>query len=350
MNSRRDDHPDRSGNDHSDRDLGAPAEANANAERAGRRNLVWAPVAAIVGICAVVTAVVVPLVLHRDSGPSAAHPEPSGLPTATPAGDRVLPPDQGAGVPVEGTGTLLKAADGGIRLCAQVAVALSLPPASAGCDEISLPVTGVPDRWFTNTAMSGQQWSENVHVQGTLHQGILSVTQVGAAVLAPALSAEPPVPCAPPTEGWRLGTGVTEGEADAINRLVEHVRAHPDRYTDLWEAHPDGAPKAENSYAPTRSVYAVGSLGDLGRARAELAAIFKGNLCVYQVTHSAAQLESIAARLRTAGPSAIVAEPMVIENKIRVRVVALDQATNAILDSVGRELLVVDQPLLQWLD
>ena len=39
-----------------------------------------------------------------------------------------------------------------------------------------------------------------------------------------------------------------------------------------------------------------------------------------------------------------------IENKVRVKVIALDPATSALLDDVGREALIIDEPLLQWLD
>jgi hypothetical protein len=40
----------------------------------------------------------------------------------------------------------------------------------------------------------------------------------------------------------------------------------------------------------------------------------------------------------------------VIENKVRVKVVALDPATGAVLDEAGRDAIILEEPLLQWLD
>jgi hypothetical protein len=40
----------------------------------------------------------------------------------------------------------------------------------------------------------------------------------------------------------------------------------------------------------------------------------------------------------------------VIENKVRVSVVALDPATVAVLDAAGRDAIILEEPLLQWLD
>ena len=72
-------------------------------------------------------------------------------------------------------------------------------------------------------------------------------------------------------------------------------------------------------------------------ARAELSAIYPGNLCVHPVQYSASKLAGIAEQLRSVSSTPIQAEALVIENKVRVSVVALDPPTSAILDgSAGR--------------
>src|SRR5690606_17893263 len=95
-------------------------------------------------------------------------------------------------------------------------------------------------------------------------------------------------------------------------------------------------------------VYVVGTTGDVAAARAELEAHFGGNLCVHQVAYSAADLQAIADLLAATSTKPIQAEVLVMENKVRVKVVALDPPTNALLDAVGRDALIVDEPLLRW--
>ena len=78
--------------------------------------------------------------------------------------------------------------------------------------------------------------------------------------------------------------------------------------------------------------------------------MYPGNLCVHQVTRSAADLERIAQRLRDNPATPISAYPDVIQNKVRVTVVALDRATVAVLDEADRDAIILEEPLLQWLD
>jgi hypothetical protein len=78
--------------------------------------------------------------------------------------------------------------------------------------------------------------------------------------------------------------------------------------------------------------------------------MYPGNLCVHHVTRSAADLERIAQVLRDNPAAPISAHPEVIQNKVRVSVVALDPATVAVLDGAGRDGIILDEPLLQWLD
>ncbi len=106
------------------------------------------------------------------------------------------------------------------------------------------------------------------------------------------------MPCDPPADGWAMGRGETgPDDVTALNNLMEYVRARPERFSDLWEAHPDGPPSGP-SYSPSRMVYVVGTTGDPAEARAELRAFFPGNLCVHRVGRSAADLDQLAQRLR----------------------------------------------------
>ena len=308
----------------------------------------WTPLATVVGVAIAVAAVTVPLVLARTAGDETMGPVPGGPQRTDPA---ALPADNGAGVPVEGRGTLFRDGSGPIQLCASVGVTMDLPTSSASCDHVAVPTTGVQDRWLVHTTTHGQSFSAPVRVEGTFHQGTLAVSLVEASPPDPPTPhQEPAVPCDPPAGGWAEGRGET-GPDDwmGLNRMTEHVRAHPERFSDLWEAHPDGPPSGP-SYSPSRMVYVIGTTGDVAQATAELRPMYPGNLCVHRVEHSAADLEQLAQRLRDTSSTPVSAYADVIQNKVRVKVVALDPATGAVLDAAGRDAIVLEEPLLQWLD
>lgn len=311
--------------------------------RAGRVRA-WAPLAAVAGVAAVLAVVVLPVALGR-SGDGETQPG-SGPPSDAATSGPVVPPGEGA--PVEGIGALLREADGTTKLCAGVAVLTSLPPAGAGCSPVFVLVTGVEESWFTEEATTGQRWSQSVRVEGSYGGGVLAVTRVEPFTPDAPPLVETPVPCQPPAGGWGPGDGGPPGDFTAFNALAEHVRGNPDRFTDVWVGYPDGVPTSDATAA--RMVYVVGTTGDVDQARAELAALYPGNLCVHKVAHSAAELTAIANQLQSVSATPIQAEALVIENKVRVKVIALDPATSAILDAAGRDALIIDEPLLNWLD
>jgi hypothetical protein len=303
-----------------------------------------APLAAVVGVAVAVAAVVVPILLTRTGG------EPGGPGNGGGGDPAALPSDHGPGVPVGGQGTLLRDGSGPIWFCAGVSVTLDLPTSSASCDRVAVATSGAEEHWLIHTTTGGQAYSDPVRVEGTLRAGTLVVTRVEPYQPdPPAPWREPPVPCDPPAGGWPPGSGET-GPDDwmKLNRLMEHVRGQPERFGDIWQAHPDGPPSGPSGM-PSRMVYVVGTTDDVAQTMAELRAIYPGNLCVHSITRSAAELERIAARIRNASPT-IEAYPDVIENKVRVRVVALDPATVSALDAAGRDSIIVEEPLLQWLD
>jgi hypothetical protein len=299
----------------------------------------WAPVGAVAGVAVVLAAVLVPLMLRRADAPAGAsgHPE--------------SPPPTGRAVPVEGVGTLLRDPDGRVRLCATVIRSGDLDGTIALCGSLSVPATGVDRRWLTHSTPSGQALSDRIRVEGTYGAGILAVTRlIGPAPEdGPERYKPPALPCAVPPGGWAPGYGLPGrldmGDTGPLDRFVE---AHSDRFARPWVSEgPDtGAVPGETN--PAYSVFVVGTTGDVRDARSELRARYVGNLCVYHVRYSRADLDRIAKRLHA--PTSIVAGVDESSNRVRVHVVALDPATVARLDEVGRGALILGEPILQWLE
>jgi hypothetical protein len=188
-----------------------------------------------------------------------------------------------------------------------------------------------------------------VRVEGVYRSGVLAVEGVEEAPLGPAPPfIEPPVPCPAPLGGWQPWDGFTSSDQEIVwvQRLGEYVQARADQYTELWEGHPTADPPGAS--VPTTKVMVVGTTGNVASARAELGAIYSGNLCVHQVRHSRNDLQRIADRLMTAAPGRVEAVPLAVENRVRVTVAALDVETATLLDQVGRDSLQLEEPVLQW--
>jgi hypothetical protein len=326
------------------------AAAGASRSTSWLRPRIWAPVAALAATAAVLAVIVLPAALNRpddQAGPGTGPPPSPTAPTN---------PD-GVGR-VGGTGSLLRNTGGETWLCPDSIMRTDdLPTSRAGCgSELHVIVTGVDEKWLVHPTTSGQAFSDLVKVEGTYRAGTLAVTKVDPFTPDPEPPrVEPPVPCPPPAGGWRFpyyGYTPDDPNNDPVNRLMEEVRGKPAQYTDVWEGHPEGVPNegVPPSEVPYVMVMVVGTKGDVASTRAELGAIFPGNLCVHRVQYSASDLESIAERLRSGSATPIGVDPLVIENKVRVKVIALDPATNELLDDVGRSALIIDEPLLQWLD
>jgi hypothetical protein len=307
-----------------------------------------APLTAVAAVVVVAAVIAVPVALHRGgAGPAA--------PGAVAQADVEEPPVprpamQGRGVPVEGAGTLLR--EGRVtKLCAQVVVTLSLPPSTAACGAVWVPVTGVAAHWLRHSTTEGQKFSDQVRVEGAYANGRLAVNRVrraGPPDATPLVQAE--VPCGAPAGGWRPGRGFDSSaeEAAAAERLQRAVGAGRDRFTEPWEGHPVGA--ATEGESTPAAVMVVGTTGDPAAARVELAKVYGGNICVHRVRYAAAELDRTAQQLREASDGRIDAQPSIIENRVRVRVVALDPATVSLLDKVGRDAMLLEEPMLQWLD
>ena len=103
-------------------------------------------------------------------------------------------------------------------------------------------VTGVGDEWFTEEATSGQRWSQPVRVEGGYGGGTLAVNRVEPFTPTPPSGWSPPSRADPPPRvAGRAAASTRPSTRSAVaNALTEQVAANPDRYTDLWEGHPDG--------------------------------------------------------------------------------------------------------------
>jgi hypothetical protein len=307
-----------------------------------------APLTVVAAVFVVFAAIAVPIVLQRGSGFGFGDSR-GGFRGAAEA-PKPLPANAPDGVPVEGAGILLRDR-GDVRLCADVVVALGLPPSSAACGAVWVPVTGVSKRWFSNKTTEGQTYSVPVRVEGSYRGGTLEVNEVQPA--GPAddrASTEPAVPCTPPLGGWRPGNGFLDPDAEsaATERLQTALAGGREHYTEVWEGHPAGA--GPGASTPPYSVLVAGTTADLAMARAELSAVYSGNLCVHQVRFAVADLERIAQRMREAAPGRIDAQPSTIEDRVRVQVVALDPTTVALLKRFDPNAVLLEEPMLQWLD
>jgi hypothetical protein len=302
----------------------------------------------MIGVAAVVAAVAIPLALRSGgksdlvAGPGG--PSPTGPSAANPTTNQWLVSD---GARVTGRGTLFSDNGGSMRLCAEVVMTMDLPTSQAGCNGVSVVVTGIGANRLTDTTTHGQAFSPQVDVVGRYSGGALvaeSVTEVGQRPADP--QPEPKIPCPAPPGGWKAGYGAGGDDADAQNGLIAHVRGNPDRYLDIWEGHPDGVGTAANSYQPSTMVFVVGTTGDLDAGRDELGAIYHGNLCVYPATHSDTDLQRIADRLRSVSATTVAAEVDPIAGRVAVTVAVLDAAAQAMLATFDSDALIVKPPLL----
>ncbi|MGN9908908.1 hypothetical protein ACTMTJ_15300 [Phytohabitans sp. LJ34] len=240
---------------------------------------------------------------------------------------------------VSGVGILFKDADGTVRLCASAVVpAPAGPPLVGNCYPPDVPVAGAPDSAFTVKG-DGRASSDSVRVEGVYRDGTVSVDKVQPG--EGPIGTEPAaldVPCDAPPGGWRTTSVYTDG-ADldrARVRLAQVVDADPETYAGRRMGYPDDRRTGA-------SVLVVGTVRDVERARRAVSAVYQDNLCVYSARFSAADLDRTVAELEAGG---VTAEADVTANRVRVRPVILDAPTNHLFDQVGREALVIDDPLL----
>jgi hypothetical protein len=313
------------------------------------RAKVWAPAAAVAGVFVITAAVAIPIVLGR-SGTPPPSAEPSAPVMAVPTGIATMPPDTGAGVPVMGTGFLARTPRGDHLFCQELAMAdfllgngPELGPAGHPCGPILVTASGIADDLLTRQ-VGEWRYSDRLAVRGIYHGGTLAVRSTEPALPSVPAWDEPPIPCQAPGAGWPSGYGDSDG---GINALAEFVRSHPERFVDLWQAHPDGKP-APPSYIPTRMVYVVGAVGDLAQAEAELRALYAGSLCVYSTTHSSADLDRIVNQLQSINSVQIDAHVDIETAGVAATVAVLDEHALRVLNAIGGDAIRIQPPLLQY--
>jgi hypothetical protein len=114
-----------------------------------------------------------------------------------------------------------------VKLCASVAVLLSLPPAGAGCSKVFVPATGVDKRWLP--AASGRPGAERPG--GGPRNGTLAVNRV-----------EPFTPdcrhasrlCRAPRRRAVALVMASRTVTKFCRVQRSPARARPQTYTDLW--------------------------------------------------------------------------------------------------------------------
>jgi hypothetical protein len=296
----------------------------------------WTPVAAVAAVLAVIAAIGVPAALNRGR---AANPGSSASTT---------PARPGPGTPVEGHGVLYRERGGPIRLCAGLVSTADGAMSGTGCIAPEVETTGVDPALLTTRAGSGADFSASVRVEGTHHKGVLAVTRVEPFQGDPG-RVNSPLPCPAPAEGWKPGFGhqPLTGQDDAITQANEFVLANPDRFSGLWLTHPVIIPVGPGE--PSKQAVVVGTTGDVDQVRDELL-FYNGNLCVFKVRYSKADLDRLADQLRAVTEIPLTVDVDEVSDKVRVRTVVLDPAAMAVLDRFDPGALLVEEPLLRWLD
>ncbi len=204
------------------------------------------------------------------------------------------------GAAVSATGILLDQGTGSVVLCEPAPEPSIMYPAGQepppSCSPLAIELAGLSEEDIA--AIPG--WTER---QGVRFTGLLTVTGTfsdGRLEAEEFQEAEPsgltveeerfPLPCDPPEGGWRPATGDEEAQRAA---LQEEVDAHPELYSGLWVAYPEGDPTSPE-------VIVVGVAGNAAARQAQLQGIYAGNLCVASVPYSYAELSDVAERLTAA--------------------------------------------------
>jgi hypothetical protein len=190
----------------------------------------------------------------------------TGDPTAEP-GDRYTT-----------TATVIEAPRQGPQLCTSVME--SYPPqcGPGGIDVVGWDWTVLDG----SEAEGGTTWGEYV-VIGTYEGERFTITESPMPYVAPEPTPEPPpatTPCPPPPDGWGVVDAAT-ATAEAWNAAVAYAEAQPD-YAAVWV---------------DSLILNVRFTGDLESHERALRAIWGGALCVSPGERTAAELESLRARL-----------------------------------------------------
>jgi hypothetical protein len=221
--------------------------------------------------------------------------EPAGTaadPTAEP-GDRYTT-----------TVTVIEAPGHGPQLC--TSVMQSNPPqcGPGGIEVVGWDWTGLDG----SEAKGGTTWGEYV-VIGTYDGEHFTITEPPSPPVPPEPTPERPpatTPCPPPPDGWDVVDAATTTE-EAQNAAVAYAHAQPD-YVEVWvdsSMNPAWAMKESEINAdtlwmfndPTKLILNVRFTGNLESHERALRAIWGGALCVSSGERTAAELESLRARL-----------------------------------------------------
>ncbi len=206
------------------------------------------------------------------------------------------------------TVTVIDAPGQGPRLCWMV-MQSNPPQCGEGIEVVGWDWTGLDGSETGALGSAGiVRWGEYV-VIGTYDGERFTVTESPKPYVAPEPTPEPPpatTPCPPPSDGW----GVVDAASttyEAQDAAIAYAHAQPD-YAAVWvdsSMNPAWAMKESEINAdtlwmfndPTKLVLNVRFTGDLARHERALRAIWGGALCVSSGERTAAELESLRARL-----------------------------------------------------
>jgi DNA-directed RNA polymerase specialized sigma24 family protein len=182
------------------------------------------------------------------------------------------------------TGKVLLGSDGSGRVCLDESAGASDEPDPDTSCEHTFTVAGViPDQLANRQTVDGFTVGF-AYLQGTWHDGSITVTRQGPPRADDWFPDWGGPPCPAPPGGW--STERVE-DAQAGQSLSAYVHAHPDQFAGMWGASVDDPSRGDG---PSISVAVVGVVRDLDAVRPLLHQMYSGNLCVVKSPHSLAEV------------------------------------------------------------
>lgn len=237
----------------------------------------------------------------------------------------------------EATGRVIARPGQPVKLCAPISD-LALRPDGPDChtwvEVRGVNLDALDRRDVTAGVVSGHAW-----LRGTWASGVLTVT--AQAVPGPATPLLPPParvpPCPAPPAGW---SSSTFGDGPALH---DYIAQRPDRFAAPWVAYPNGVPADGSTDIAIVSVLVVEVItGDVEQARADLAKVYGGNLCVVR---AAPDVRSSAEVDRNNATALSLTEPILNDRRNRAYSAGIEPSGLARL-----EFMILDQRLYDTLE
>jgi hypothetical protein len=192
------------------------------------------------------------------------------------------------------SGTVMVLANGAARFCPHSADAVA-DVVDTRCDD-PVALTGLRADELTGSTTVGKTLIGRTYIEGTWHDGTVVVRTQGAPKpVTPGRAADSRPPCPAPKAGWQA----TDPGWQPPPALVDFINSRPQQFAGLGVAYPSWEAGAGGDDAPgPAEVVVVGVVGDQSAARAEISAIYSGNLCLTTALYSAADLDEASATIQ----------------------------------------------------